>query len=277
MLRRLREQRGLSLQDVADELHLDRRVVETIEADRFLALGAPVYARGHLRKYAQLLELAPETVLACYETLTEGARLPAPVMPVPAAAPQPNDRRFSAWIALSALVLCVAALAIWKVAEPPEEERTAARPAKPAPAAEEPPATEEPAAIEPSPTPAPEPAVAKAPAALPAATVADSRPAVAPAVVQQPSSAPVTERVELLLDFTEPSWVEVYDATGEKLMFDIGQPGSPRTLSGSAPLTVLLGKATAVLVTADGQQIVVPRRAGRDAARFTVAANGAVR
>jgi cytoskeleton protein RodZ len=96
----------------------------------------------------------------------------------------------------------------------------------------------------------------------------------APQASPTPAAA---EHVELLLDFLEPSWVEVYDAAGGKLMFDIGQPGRPRKLSGSAPLTVLLGKADAVQVTADGQPVVVPRRAGRDAARFTVAAGGAVR
>lgn len=277
MLRRQREQRGLSLQDVADELHLDRRVVETIEADHFLALGAPVYARGHLRKYAQLLELAPETVLASYESLSEGSRLAAPANPVPVIPPTTSDQRSSVWIALGALAVCVAALAIWKIAEPPESEPAAARPVRPPEPAPGALPAEQVAAAESSPAPA---AVAsevppQAPQVAQEAPLPE-QPAVAP-LVQTPPTPVEAERVELVLDFTEASWVEVYDAAGGKLMFDIGQPGSPRKLSGSAPLTVLLGKADAVQVTADGQPIVVPRRAGRDAARFTVAAGGAVR
>jgi cytoskeleton protein RodZ len=276
MLRRRREQRGLSLQDVADEMHLDRWVVETIESDRFLALGAPVYARGHLRKYAQLLELVPETVLASYEALSEGVRVAPVAPPIPAAAPAPGDRRFSVWIAVAALAVSVGALAIWKVAEPPQNERTAARPAEAAPAPTA-------AVSEPEPTRQPEAVVEPPSVAPPRVTEAVRETARAEnAVVEQaPVTAPAatiaTERVDLVLDFTESSWVEVYDSAGDKLMFDIGQPGSPRKLSGSAPLTVLLGKADAVQVTADGQQVVVPRRAGRDAARFTVAADGAVR
>jgi len=52
------------VQHVAEELHLDIRVIEALETNRFEALGAPVYARGHLRKYATLLGLSPATVLA---------------------------------------------------------------------------------------------------------------------------------------------------------------------------------------------------------------------
>jgi cytoskeleton protein RodZ len=284
MLRRAREQRGLTQQDVADELHLDRRVIETIEADRFRALGAPVYARGHRRKYAQLLDVEPQVVLASYEALSEGERVATPAIATPVATQAPSDRRYSVWIALGALVLCVAALAIWKVAEVPEAAQPAARrtapaeqapaaspaPAAPAEAKEEPPveavaATEEPAAASEAPPSteeaAPEP-VESEPAAV-AAVAEPVAPESAPAISEPAPAA--SELVELVLEFSEPSWVEVYDATGAKLMFDIGQPGAPRTLSGSAPLNVLLGKAAAVQVTVDGRRIVVPRRAGRDA------------
>ncbi len=64
LLRRERERRMLSLQRAAEDLHLDTVTVEAIESDRFQALGAPVYAKGHLRKYATLLT----TLLAAART-----------------------------------------------------------------------------------------------------------------------------------------------------------------------------------------------------------------
>ena len=70
MLRQERELRGLTLQQAAEELNLDRWILEAIEVDRFLALGAPVYARGHLRKYAALLGLSQEMVVDRYDSLT---------------------------------------------------------------------------------------------------------------------------------------------------------------------------------------------------------------
>ena len=57
MLRAERQRRGHSVQYAAEDLHLDVWVIEALEANRFEALGAPVYAKGHLRKYAMLLGL----------------------------------------------------------------------------------------------------------------------------------------------------------------------------------------------------------------------------
>jgi cytoskeleton protein RodZ len=61
-----RERAGWSLLQVADKLHLDVSTVRALEADDFAALGALVYARGHLRRYGELLGLpAGEIELAC--------------------------------------------------------------------------------------------------------------------------------------------------------------------------------------------------------------------
>ena len=50
---------GLSIEDVADRLRLNEALVLAMEEDRFGLLGAPVFARGHLRNYAALVG-APE-------------------------------------------------------------------------------------------------------------------------------------------------------------------------------------------------------------------------
>lgn len=61
-----RERAGWSLLQVADKLHLDVSTVRALEADDFAALGALVYARGHLRRYGELLGLpAGEIEVAC--------------------------------------------------------------------------------------------------------------------------------------------------------------------------------------------------------------------
>ena len=78
MLRAERERRGYSVQYAAEDLHLDVWVIEALEANRFAALGAPVYAKGHLRRYAMLLGLAPATVLERYEALSGTPLEPTP-------------------------------------------------------------------------------------------------------------------------------------------------------------------------------------------------------
>ena len=57
MLRRARESRGLTPQQAAEQLNLDVSVVEALERDDLAALGAPVFAKGHLRRYGAMLGL----------------------------------------------------------------------------------------------------------------------------------------------------------------------------------------------------------------------------
>ena len=65
---------GLSLLQAADRLHLDIASVRALEAGDFAALGAVVFARGHLRRYAELLGLEPAEIQAACAR----AELPAP-------------------------------------------------------------------------------------------------------------------------------------------------------------------------------------------------------
>ena len=46
----------------AEQLHLDVAAVKALEAGRFEELGAAVYVRGHLRRYAELLGLPVQEV-----------------------------------------------------------------------------------------------------------------------------------------------------------------------------------------------------------------------
>jgi len=63
MLRAAREQRQLSVDEVAHELRLAPDIIVALEAGDFESLGPAVFVRGYLRNYAKLLELAPQKVL----------------------------------------------------------------------------------------------------------------------------------------------------------------------------------------------------------------------
>src|SRR5258708_9377094 len=79
-----RERRGLSSQKAADELHLDGWVIDALEAENFDRIGPSVYARGHLRRYASLLGLPADEIMAAYESRAQ--------TPKAAAAPTANLR-----------------------------------------------------------------------------------------------------------------------------------------------------------------------------------------
>lgn len=78
-LRGAREERGLSIEDVGERLRLNAALVLAMEEDRLALLGAPVFARGHLRNYAALLGLPEDEILAAFDAdeVPEPSFLPA--------------------------------------------------------------------------------------------------------------------------------------------------------------------------------------------------------
>src|SRR5690606_11759211 len=67
LLRLERERRGLTIAQVAGELHMDSGVTRALEAGDFASLGAPIFVKGHLRNYAKLLGMDGEKIVHAYE------------------------------------------------------------------------------------------------------------------------------------------------------------------------------------------------------------------
>jgi cytoskeleton protein RodZ len=63
-LRKAREAAGLSLEDVAAQLQMPARVVQSLEEEDWARLGAPVFVRGQMRSYSRLLGLVTSTTVA---------------------------------------------------------------------------------------------------------------------------------------------------------------------------------------------------------------------
>lgn len=78
-LRIAREGRGLSIEDVAERLRLNAALVLALEEDRMALLGAPVFAKGHLRNYALLVGIPEAEIMAAWEAdeIPEPSFLPA--------------------------------------------------------------------------------------------------------------------------------------------------------------------------------------------------------
>ncbi|HET7293019.1 MAG TPA: helix-turn-helix domain-containing protein [Vicinamibacteria bacterium] len=65
-LRRAREERRVSLQDIATSTKIGVRFLEYIEADRHGDLPAVVYIRGFVQEYARCIGLDPRTTAESY-------------------------------------------------------------------------------------------------------------------------------------------------------------------------------------------------------------------
>jgi cytoskeleton protein RodZ len=259
LLRKERERRSITQLHIAEELHLDARVVAAIEDNRFEELGPAVYARGHLRQYAALLGLSPQLIIERYEAIGGQQEVPAPIPASVVSAPIDMERRSLAGPLWSGVGLIALTLGwwLWSTVATPGDPMQSAIPDGAV--------TEEgelPSALPVEPADSPEPAI--------------QPPPVSNAVPATTASTSAAVEVRLRLQFKDASWTEIYDATGKRLMFGLGESGNVSTLAGVPPIRVTLGKASAVTVEVNDRPVVVPRRAGRDATKFVVTPNGTV-
>ncbi|MBT8106719.1 MAG: DUF4115 domain-containing protein [Gammaproteobacteria bacterium] len=242
-----RHEQQVSIDAIAKELHLDEYKVRALERNEFDVLGAPVFAKGYLRKYAQLIGVRVEDVLADYYQLTRAAVVP-PVIP---SRPRPRQELSPGpWIAVI-VVLIVAATAYWwfaRPAAPPETE-------PPAIEAAEAPDTAS-AEIEPAAT-LPEPDDTNAGPAEAAAPPVEAATPV-PAIEETTSPEVIPGQMRLLLSYTGDCWTEITDANGRRLLFDLGKDGRTVELSGVEPFNVLFGNPGNVTLRVNGEDYALP-------------------
>jgi cytoskeleton protein RodZ len=92
-----------------------------------------------------------------------------------------------------------------------------------------------------------------------------------------PETGPAPRETHLRLELSTDSWVEVYDASGERLFYDVASAGSVQSVSGRGPLRVVLGNAGGVTVEVDGKAREIPAAAAEgEGARFVVNRSGSL-
>jgi len=244
----------MTLLKASESMHVDPRILEALESERFSELGAAVFVRGHLRRYADLVRESPAELQRLYEASGQAPGAPD-LTRVPKSEPTGGD---SMSLLLPGITLVIAIAVIgsiwWFVKNVSFGSATTASVTSSAPAIA--PAAASAAVAAPAPaTSAAAPSAATAQPAASVASAAAAQPGAAKASVTAAVSAKPTQ---LTLHFNEDSWTEVYDAANLRLMYDIGQAGSVHSLSGSAPLRVLLGNAGGVTLEVNGQTVAIP-------------------
>src|SRR5512144_387367 len=102
-LKRTREARAMSVEEVSRATRIPVASIEKIEADHFDDLPGEVFVRGFLKAYARAVSLSMDDVLARYTA----SRRVAWVTPIPIASParRSTSRRFGVAIAFVVLLI----------------------------------------------------------------------------------------------------------------------------------------------------------------------------
>jgi cytoskeleton protein RodZ len=243
----------ISVLEIAKELHLDEFKVRAMESNDFEVIGAPVFAKGHLRKYAQLVKVNEADVMADYYRITRSSGLP------PALAPRPRQRppiSLGPWIAAIVVILVVASGYWWYAnqAGAPEPRVTGQITPSPSPA--------EVAAVEEGETAPEETGDAEFEELVP----------ISPPVTEAPREV-VTDAssMQLSITYVGDCWTEITDASGRRLFFDLGLSGRTINLSGESPFNVLFGDAENVTLEVNGEEFQIPAASRRGkTARLTI-------
>lgn len=293
-LRAARQAKGMSIAEVAQSLMLAQRQIEAIEADDWAKLPGETFVRGFIRNYARLLKLDSDALLQRKNEQAAEAAADVPNIELPQALaaeiPQAGHakKRDKATI-LAAGGMVVAALLVYfllpeNLFTPSADKKVAEDTTKPSMLAPAPaPIADAPAA---QPVPAAPPAAADpvAPAAnVPAAPAPAAAAPVAAPTVPAPTTSPVTAAptaaastavpvgaMRLKFSFSDESWVELTDKTGQKLLSSKNSGGSEREVAGVPPLTLVVGNASHVKLLVNGKAMELAPRSKDDVARLIV-------
>lgn len=306
MLREARLREKMTIEQVAEALYLSRDVIEQVEQNDFNALPPLTFVRGYVKSYAGLLGLDETPLLARLDHLDQGPQSPlvgslGKLESMGRAKPKPVSRSpglLGVAIVLAVLLVGVAAATWWLTRDQAPSADPTADPAASSEATEQParsstPVDESADALARTPTAIEPPALTDSATAsnsvdnarnessneasdnAPAASAAESTPD-KPAISDMAASA--TESInpelasrlrELNLEFSGDSWMEVSDARGERLMFDMMRAGD-NTLRGVPPFEIVVGNIQHVLLTYQGQVVDLEAHARGDVARLTL-------
>jgi len=238
-----REKRGIELGAAAESIGVPQNVLSALEADAWDRLDAPVYVRGYLRKYARLLGLDQDAILAAYE-VNAAPHDPAIRAHVTTGLGTQRDMRWLYTVSgvIVLVVLILAGLWGW--------HSLRSRPSRvqvPAAAA---------SAMMAHGSAAQTAGPVGAAASLTQTGAAPAKSAPAPAHAEAGGTG---EGIHLQLQMLRPSWVEVYGPDHGRLYYNLAAAGTHLKFDRArGPVSVFLGNVSGVKVVLNGEDFRIP-------------------
>tara|TARA_R110000737_G_scaffold4096_6_gene13646 strand:+ start:3023 stop:3970 length:948 start_codon:yes stop_codon:yes gene_type:complete len=260
MLKEAREMRGLSQQQVADKLNFRTSLVQDIEVDK-LDLSLPeAFNRGYLKNYAKLVNISQADVLNSYDQLGVAQRQCADMQSFSKGTEKQAEHNMLMWITYLILGVLITATVVWWLQTPSAQPESII--------------TETVEILGEN---------SKGPAQHDNNTLAESLVTVVNKTLndnknllnhsQQPNAEQVSTKADLAnariasineisakeselttpvanvaFTFSGDCWVNIYDATGERIAWGVKESGYIMRISGQAPFSITLGKPELVQI-----------------------------
>jgi cytoskeleton protein RodZ len=263
-LARVREERGLALSDVAQQLKFGARQIEALEQERFELLPGGTFVRGMVRAYARLLKVDAEPLLGHLADRFDAPHADSLAARYKQPVPFADGTRKSTFVYLGASLGIL--VAVGAIAYQWYREYNAPRKAAPMAVA---PKAAAPAARPATPVVAPAVVEAKVIEKTSVATKEKVVPA-----VEKTEQAHTTEKVagvhRIVFHCEAEAWLEVKDAQGRQLLSSLNPPGCERVVQGRGPFELVIGNASHVRVLHNDRPLDLKPHSKQDIARFTI-------
>jgi cytoskeleton protein RodZ len=291
MLAEAREELGLSQEQVATKLNFRTTLVQGIENDTFDKSLPATFNKGYLRNYAKLVGISPEEVLSCYETLNIAEKQCAEMQSFSKGTQKQAENNRLMWGSYLIVTLLIISTIVWwfqnqaiapisalftdnaaavnkiDIVEQPivqlikQESQPQASVQETIPAS----FVDEPATV-----------------SL-AETLIDNTNELDPIVNQEQvedeeksndllgeSTTLIKQEVPVVFTFSGDCWVNIFDATGERIAWGMKKSGYVMSISGQAPFNITLGKPELVAIDFNGAAIDMSQFNRGNIAKFSL-------
>jgi len=279
VLRKKREVIGLSIDNIANQLNLDPKLIESLEKNDYVKFNIEAYIKGYLRAYAKVLDLDGDTIINLYKE-SNPEKTPE-ILPNVKPKTQRNsgDKSVKLFSYIIALTIAVSILVWYQnnfLVQPPEENLNITNiktyentningvdidykiinhtnswqwPINKADTNYE------------SNNNVLEPVVSK--------TTQDKIENTAD--INEVSEHNIQQSNDtIVLNLTGDSWVEIYDEEGGRLFLDLARSGKNYIINGNSPFDILLGAANQVSIEFNGSSVDIEPYIKFGIARFTL-------
>lgn len=262
-LKKARERHGLSISQIADAQHLRICVIQAIESGDYGQIDSELFLKGYARAYAKQVGLSGDAIIAELNRELEPARQrkareleASPLVDIERR--KHRKRRIGKLLLLIAAAVLVGGLVVMFVVpkfssgEVGASLSTMSAPEKQAAEVDSAAASDIlPALNSDEPEPQTETQAETADSVLPGDIVEDQIPVVAQSTEPALAQPLVSEDAGTLLgrleiDFTGDCWVQVQDATGNRLAGSLKRAGDKLEVSGQSPLKIVIGAVDTV-------------------------------
>ncbi|MDX2369953.1 MAG: DUF4115 domain-containing protein [Colwellia sp.] len=264
MLSEARKKLSLSAEDVSNRLNFRTNLVDEIEQDIFDPLLPATFNRGYLRNYAKLVAVDIDEVISAYDMLSVAEVQRSEMQSFSNLTEKQAEHSRLMWFSYLIVALLFGLMVLWWLQEPKLSVNLFDEPKK-----------EQQISNDIS-------DVADVNVAKKSVEVAKSSKVEAiesdvitkptgsvqqnhePAIAEQNLAAVLENQIETELvpdistavfTFSGDCWVNIYDATGERIAWGVKKSGYVMTVTGKVPLKITLGKPELAAIAFNGKQV----------------------